>query len=189
VHFRETPLAGAFVIELDRRGDDRGFFARTFCERELAEHGLPTRWPQCNLSRNTRAGTLRGMHFNVAPYAEAKLVRCTRGAIWDAVVDLRPASPTRMRWFGVELSDEVGNALYVPEGFAHGFVTLRDDTDVFYHMGRFFQADAARGARWDDPLFGIAWPRAPAVISERDRTYPDFDPEAQSVTNDVTNDG
>jgi dTDP-4-dehydrorhamnose 3,5-epimerase len=176
VKFRETPLPGAFVIELDRRVDDRGFFARAFCERELGEHGIPIAWPQCNISRNTRAGTLRGMHYNAAPHREAKIVRCMRGAIFDAVVDLRAGSPTRLRWFGIELSADEGNALYIPEGFVHGFLTLRDDTDVFYHMGRFFQPDAARGLRWNDPAFGIQWPRTPTTISERDATYPDFDP-------------
>ena len=175
VHFRETPLPGAFVIELDRREDERGFFARTYCDREMAAHGLPTSWPQCNLSRNSRAGTLRGMHFNAPPHEEAKLVRCVRGAIWDAIVDLRPGSPTRLRWFGLELSADAGNALYIPEGFAHGFLTLREESDVFYHMGRLFEGAAARGLRWDDPLLGIAWPAAPAVISERDRTYPDLE--------------
>ena len=176
MQFRDTPLDGPRVIELDIRTDDRGFFARTFCERELAEHGLPVHWPQCNLSRNTRAGTLRGMHYNRAPHSEAKLVRCVAGAIWDAIVDLRPGSRTRLRWFGVELSAAAGNMLYVPEGFAHGFVTLRDDTDVFYHMGRSFVADAARGFRWNDPAVGIAWPITPTRLSERDATYPDLDP-------------
>jgi dTDP-4-dehydrorhamnose 3,5-epimerase len=176
VHFRPTPLAGAVVVELERHEDDRGFFARTYCDREFAAAGLPTSWPQQNLSRNTRAGTLRGMHYNAAPHHEAKLVRCASGAIWDAIVDLRVGSPTHLRWFGVELSAEAGNGLYVPEGFAHGFVTLRDHTDVTYLMGKSFQPNAARGFRWNDPRVGIAWPREPAVISERDRTYPDLDP-------------
>ena len=175
--FRETPLVGAYVIELERRVDERGFFARTYCDRELAEHGLPTHWPQCNLSRSARAGTLRGMHYNAAPHSEAKLVRCARGAVFDAIVDMRAGSPTHLRWFGVELSDEAGNALYVPEGFAHGFVTLRDDTDVFYHMGKSYQPGAARGLRWNDPRLGIVWPVTPAVIADRDRDYPDYDPQ------------
>jgi dTDP-4-dehydrorhamnose 3,5-epimerase len=174
VHFRETPLAGAYVIDLDRRDDERGFFARTYCDREFAAHGLPVRWPQCNLSHNARAFTLRGMHYNAAPHREAKLVRCVAGAIWDAIVDLRPGSPTRLRWFGVELSADAGNALFVPEGFAHGFVTLRDGSDVFYHMGACYEPGAARGLRWDDPSVAIAWPVAPLLISERDGTYPDF---------------
>jgi dTDP-4-dehydrorhamnose 3,5-epimerase len=176
MQFRETPLAGAYVLELERRVDERGFFARTFCERELAEHGITAGWPQCNLSRNTHAGTLRGMHYNAAPHREAKLVRVVRGGVWDAIIDLRAGSPTRLQWFGVELTAEEGNALYVPEGFAHGFVTLTDETDVFYHMARAFQADAARGLRWNDPRLGITWPRTPTVISARDASYADFDP-------------
>jgi dTDP-4-dehydrorhamnose 3,5-epimerase len=174
VRFRETPLGGAYVIELDGHDDERGSFARAYCDREFAAHGLPTVWPQCNLSRNTRAGTLRGMHYNAAPHGEAKVVRCVRGAIWDAIVDLRPGSPTRLRWFGLALAAETGTALYVPEGFAHGFITLGDGSDVFYHMGRSFEPGAARGLRWDDPAIGIGWPMPPAVISERDRTYPDL---------------
>jgi dTDP-4-dehydrorhamnose 3,5-epimerase len=178
VRFSETPLAGAYVVELDRHADERGFFARTFCERELAARGLPTHFPQSNLSRNTRAGTLRGLHYNAAPHREAKLVRCVAGAIWDAIVDLRAGSPTRLRWFGVELSAAGGEALFVPEGFAHGFVTLADGADVLYQMGGFYAPAAGRGLRWDDPRIGVVWPRPPAVMSERDRTYPDFDPVA-----------
>jgi dTDP-4-dehydrorhamnose 3,5-epimerase len=174
VKFRETPLAGAYVVELEPRADDRGFFARAYCDDEFAAHGLPTRWPQNNLSRNGRARTLRGLHYNAAPHGEAKLVRCVRGAAWDVIVDLRAGSPTWLRWFGVELTAEAGNAIYVPEGFGHGFVTLRDDSDVFYQMGRTYVPDAARGLRFDDPAFGIAWPVAPAFMSERDRTYADF---------------
>lgn len=174
--FKETPLAGAYVLELERRSDERGFFARAFCEKELAAAGLPTHFPQCNISRNDRAATLRGMHYNVPPFREAKLVRCMRGAIYDVIVDLRAGSPTERRWTGVELSADDGRALFVPEGFAHGFVTLADYTDVFYHMGRFFQADAARGFRYDDPFFQISWPLPPAVVSERDLAYAPFDP-------------
>jgi dTDP-4-dehydrorhamnose 3,5-epimerase len=176
VRFRQTSLPDAILIELEPHQDERGFFARTYCEREFAAAGLPTSWPQCNLSRNVHAATLRGMHYNAAPHHEAKVVRCVSGAVWDAIVDLRPESPTRLRWFGVELSAEAGNALYVPEGFAHGFVTLRDGTDVFYQMGRSFEAAAARGMRWNDPRIGIAWPMTPTTISERDGSYPDFDP-------------
>jgi dTDP-4-dehydrorhamnose 3,5-epimerase len=176
VLFRETKLSGAFIIELERRNDDRGFFARTFCEREFAEHGLPTRFPQCNLSRNLKARTMRGMHYNAAPDRESKLVRCASGAIYDVIIDLRAASPTRYAWFGIELSAELGNALFIPEGMVHGFLTLTDATDVFYHMGAFFEPNAARGIRWNDPRFAIEWPAEPRVISERDATYPDFDP-------------
>jgi len=176
MRFEETKLGGAHVIELERRVDDRGFFARAFCERELAAHGLPIRFPQCNLSRNDKSGTLRGMHYQAAPSREAKLVRCTRGAIFDVIVDLRARSSTRLQWFGIELSAEDGRALFVPEGFAHGFVTLTDDTDVFYQMGDFYQPDAARGLRWNDPRIGIEWPMTPRIIAERDASYPDFDP-------------
>lgn len=175
--FRTTPLKSAFVIDLERRSDERGFFARTFCEREFAAHGLPTHFPQCNVSHNVRAGTLRGMHFNTSAHREAKLVRCVSGAIYDVIVDMRDGSATRFASFGVELSAENAGALFVPEGFAHGFVTLTDDVDVFYHMGEFFHAEAARGFRWNDPTFAIRWPRIPVVISERDATYPDFNPE------------
>jgi dTDP-4-dehydrorhamnose 3,5-epimerase len=174
--FEATKLAQAFVVDLEPRGNERGFFARTFCEREFEAHGLPTRFPQCNLSRNKHKGTLRGMHYNAAPHGESKLVRCNSGAIYDVIVDLRPGSPTRFEWIGVELSAETGRALFVPEGFAHGFVTLADDTDVHYHMGRFYEGAAARGFRWNDPRFGVRWPLAPAVLSERDASYPDFDP-------------
>jgi len=177
MRFEATKLASAFVIHLDPNRDDRGFFARTFCERELEEHGLPTRFPQSNLSRNTAAGTLRGMHYQAAPHSEDKLVRAVRGAIYDVILDLRPNSATRFQSFGVELSAEAGNALFVPAGFAHGFITLVDDTDVLYQMSAFFQPGAGRGLRWNDPRFGLYWPREPAVISERDRTYPDFDPD------------
>jgi dTDP-4-dehydrorhamnose 3,5-epimerase len=175
VIFRDTGLAGVYVIELEPHVDDRGFFARSYSDDEFAAHGLPTRWPESNLSRNTRRHTLRGMHYNAAPHRETKLVRCVRGAIWDAVVDLRVDSPTRFRWFGVELSAETCDALLVPEGFAHGFLTLTDDADVLYQMSAVYVANAGRGLRFDDPRVGIAWPVKPLVIHERDRTYPDFD--------------
>lgn len=174
--FEATDLAGAWVIELEPHRDERGFFARTFCEREFAEHALPTHFPQTNLSRNGRAGTLRGMHYQAAPDREAKLVRCVRGGIYDVIIDLRANSPSRHAWIGVELSAQNGRALFVPEGFAHGFITLEDDSDVFYHMSEFHKPDSARGLRWDDPRFDIRWPRTPSVISQRDRDYADFDP-------------
>jgi dTDP-4-dehydrorhamnose 3,5-epimerase len=174
--FQQTKLAGAYVIEVEPFADERGFFARTFCEREFADHGLPVRFPQCNLSRNSRAGTLRGMHYQAAPLWEAKLVRCISGAIYDVIIDLRADSATRGQWVGVELSAANARALFVPEGFAHGFITLQDATDVFYHMSEFFRPDGARGLRWNDPHFDIRWPTSVSVISERDATYPDFDP-------------
>jgi dTDP-4-dehydrorhamnose 3,5-epimerase len=175
--FKMTRLSGACVIEIQPHVDARGHFARTFCEREFAEHGLPTHFPQCNVSFNHGAGTLRGLHYQAAPLREAKLVRCTRGEIFDVIVDLRADSPTRFDWFGVQLTAENATALFIPEGFAHGFVTLSDATEVFYHMSDFHRPEGARGARWDDPCFSIEWPRGPDVISERDATYPDFDPE------------
>lgn len=173
--FHETPLRGAYRIELEEHADERGSFARTFCEREFAAHGLPIRFPQSNLSRNRKAGTLRGMHYNLPAFAEAKLVRPMTGAIFDVIVDLRRDSPTRLQSFGAELLAERGSALFVPAGFAHGFITLADETSVHYQMGEFFKAEAARGFRYDDPAFGLVWPRSPSIIHSRDAQYPDFD--------------
>ncbi len=167
--FVETELPGAWQVDLEPHRDERGFFARSFCRDEFAARGLSPVVAQCNVSWNARAGTLRGMHYQLAPSAEAKLVRCTAGAIWDAIVDLRPDSPTFRRWTARELSAEDRGALYVPEGFAHGFLTLRDETEVFYQMSASYAPARARGFRWDDPAIGIAWPAAPAVISEADR--------------------
>lgn len=174
--FTPTKLSGAYQIDLDRQADSRGFFARTFCEREFAEHGLPLRYPQSNASFNEKAGTLRGMHYQAAPHREAKLVRCTRGAVYDVIIDLRVDSPTRFEWVGVELSADNGTALFVPVGFAHGFITLSDASEVSYQMSEFYQPGAARGVRWNDPRFAIRWPRQPSVLSERDGTFADFDP-------------
>jgi dTDP-4-dehydrorhamnose 3,5-epimerase len=183
MRFEETRLVGAYLVDLEPRGDERGFFARTFCEREFGERGLPVRFPQCNLSRNEKTGTLRGMHFQAAARpgdAEAKLVRAVSGAIYDVIVDLRPASPTYLQWIGVELSAETGRALFVPGGFAHGFLTLAPRTDVFYHMSDFYRPDRDRGFRWNDPRFDIRWPTPPAAISARDASYPDWSPDAAS---------
>jgi dTDP-4-dehydrorhamnose 3,5-epimerase len=177
MRFDETRLAGAFLIDLEPQSDERGFFARSYCEREFAAHGLATRFPQENLSFNARTGTLRGMHYQAAPHRETKVVRCVSGAIHDVIVDLRAGSPTRFSWIGVDLTSKNRRALYVPTGFAHGFLTLERDTEVLYQMGEFYVAEAARGFRWDDPHFGIRWPASPVVVSERDRTQPDFDPE------------
>jgi dTDP-4-dehydrorhamnose 3,5-epimerase len=172
--FLPTPLPGAFVIEPQLFIDDRGFFTRTFSKKELADHGCNADLFECNVSFNRKAGTLRGMHFQNAPYAQSKLVRCTRGAIWDAIIDLRPSSATFKRWFGAELTAENRRQLYIPEGFAHGFITLADEAEVLYLMGNVYNAAASGGVRWNDPAFGIQWPREVSVIIERDNTYPDF---------------
>jgi dTDP-4-dehydrorhamnose 3,5-epimerase len=176
MRFEKLELDGAFLIELEPHADERGFFARTFCEREFAEHGLPTQFPQHNLSRNQRAGTLRGMHFERSLAHESKLVRCGAGAIYDIIVDLRAGSPTRFKWLGKELTASSGSALFIPVGFAHGFITLTDGTDVTYQMGSHYRPGEAAGFRHDDPFFALAWPRAVTTISERDAAYPDFRP-------------
>jgi len=178
MRFQSTELADAWLVLPERHADDRGFFVRTFCEDEFGAHGLPTRFPQSNDSHNSRAGTLRGMHLNLAGHWESKLVRCSRGAIFDVIIDVRPTSPTRDQWLGVELTAENGVALFVPEGFAHGFLTLADDTIVSYQMGRAYEPGVAVGFRWDDPKFEVRWPMTPTVIAERDATYPDYDPTA-----------
>ena len=172
--FTATALAGATLIDLERREDARGYFARTYCEREFAAHGLPTRMVQANVSMTHRAGTLRGMHYQSAPHAEDKLVRCVRGAIWDAIVDIRPGSATYCRWLGVELSESNGRMLLVPKGFAHGFVALSDDAVVSYQMSEFHTPAAARGARHDDRAFRIEWPVPVTEMSESDRVWPEF---------------
>jgi dTDP-4-dehydrorhamnose 3,5-epimerase len=173
--FGETPIAGAVLIELEPLVDERGSFARTFAVDEFAANGLETRVVQCNTSTNTRAGTLRGLHYQASPHAEAKLVRCVRGSIFDVVVDLRPESPTYCVWYGVELSAANLRMLFVPAGLAHGFQTLEDDTEVLYQMSAEYSAEHARGVRWDDPVFGIEWPDTDVrTISERDRDYADF---------------
>jgi dTDP-4-dehydrorhamnose 3,5-epimerase len=174
MRFVSADLEGAFLIEPERRADDRGFFARTFCEAEFAAAGLVTRYVQANVSGNPRAGTLRGLHYQVAPHAEVKLVRCTRGAIFDVILDLRPRSPSYRRWQGFELTAEAGTLLYVPEGFAHGYQTLRDDTEVAYQVSRAYAPGAERGLRHDDPAFGIRWPLPVTAISEKDAAWPDF---------------
>jgi len=176
VLFTPTPLAGAWLIELERHTDERGSFARTFCAREFAEHGLPRDFPQTSLSSNTRPGTLRGLHYNRTPDEEAKVVRCVRGAMFDVIVDVRVDSATRWQWFGVDLSADNGRALFVPAGFAHGFLTTEPKTDVLYQISEFFTPDAGRGIRWDDPAIGIRWPRRPLVISARDAEYEDVAP-------------
>lgn len=173
--FAETDLAGAFIIDLEQLEDERGFFARAWCQSEFSEHGLQTRVVQCNLSYNRRRGTLRGMHFQVAPSEEAKLIRCTRGAFYDVIIDIRPHSPTYMKWVGVELTADNRRMLYVPEGFAHGYQTLQDDTEAFYQVSEFYTPEAERGIRWNDPRFGIQWPPVgERIISEKDANWQDF---------------
>jgi len=159
-------------VHLARLEDDRGFFARSFCQREFEAQGLNPHLAQCNVSFNRRRGTLRGLHFQAKPHEEAKLVRCTQGAIWDVAVDLREGSPSRRRWYAVELNAENRLALYVPEGFAHGFQTLADDCEVLYQMSEFYYPELARGVRWDDGALGIQWPLPNPILSDRDRSYP-----------------
>jgi dTDP-4-dehydrorhamnose 3,5-epimerase len=178
VILRETPLAGAFVVEVEPARDERGFFARTFDVETFTAHGLASTIDQASVSFNARAGTLRGLHYQAEPHGEEKLVRCVRGAIHDVIVDLRPDSPTFRESFGVELEATTHRALYVPKGMAHGFQTLTDDAEVLYLISTPYVPDAGRGVRWDDPAFAIRWPEPAGerVISERDRTYPDFRP-------------
>jgi dTDP-4-dehydrorhamnose 3,5-epimerase len=175
--FTETPLPGAFVIELEKRGDDRGFFARFFCAREYQQHGLNHQIAQINNSLSKYRGTLRGMHYQLAPKSEDKIVRCVRGALLDVIIDLRPASPAFKRHFKIELTAENRSMLYVPKGFAHGFITLAEDSEALYLATEFYSPEHERGVRWNDPQFGIEWPLAPVVISDKDRNHADFKPE------------
>lgn len=172
--FRAMKVAGAFAIDLERHTDDRGSFARAYCAREFAEQGLDPRLLQCSLSSNLRKGTLRGMHYSVPPHAEAKVVRCVRGGIYDVVVDLRTDSPTFRAWAAEVLTADNGRAVYVPEGVAHGFLTIEDTSDVLYQMSEFYNPACARAVRWNDPALGIAWPEEPTVMSDRDRTHADL---------------
>lgn len=172
--FHKSDLPGPVEIRIEPQADERGLFARAWCQKEFQSQGLNPRLVQCNISYNERKGTLRGMHYQDEPFGEAKVVRCTAGAIYDVVIDLRAQSPNYRRWLGVILSAKERNMLYVPEGFAHGFLTLENNTEIFYQMSEFYHPEAARGVRWDDPAFQIRWPGKIEVISERDRTYPDF---------------
>ena len=173
--FTPTSLGGACVIEPEPAADTRGLFARTWCQREFEVRGLEARIAQCSTSFNKRKGTLRGMHYQVPPFAETKLVRCTRGSMYDVILDLRPGSPTFRRHFGVVLTADDRKAMYIPTGFAHGFQTLEDDTEVLYQISEFYSPEHSRGVRWDDPAFQIPWPPDDRTISERDRSYPDFE--------------
>lgn len=170
--FTETKLSGAFIIDLEKRGDSRGFFARSFCQDEFERHGLVNKVVQTNVSLSKHQGTLRGMHYQEAPYAETKLVRCTQGAIYDVIVDIRPESPTFKQWIGVELSSSNHRMLLVPQNFAHGFITLMDDSEVTYQVSQVYHPGSERGLRYNDPALGIIWPREVNVISDKDASWP-----------------
>jgi dTDP-4-dehydrorhamnose 3,5-epimerase len=173
--FRETDLAGAYVIEIEKMGDSRGFFARAWCQREFATHGLVSSFVQCNVSHNKHRNTLRGMHYQAEPFGEVKLVRCTRGIIFDVMIDLRADSETYLKWVGIELTSENYRMLYVPKGFAHGYLSLTDNAEIFYQVSQFYSPAHERGVRWNDQAFGIDWPnKKDIVISEKDSNWPDF---------------
>lgn len=173
--FIETNIDGCLIIEPDRFDDERGYFSKIWDHKEFVQHGLSTDFAQFNLAYNHKAGTLRGMHFQAAPNEEVKLVRCTRGAVYDVIIDLRPASPTYLKWSGVELSQDNYNTYYVPKGCAHGYITLTDKAEVTYNVSAAYAPQSARGVRWNDPAFGIQWPIQPSVVNPRDNTYADFD--------------
>jgi dTDP-4-dehydrorhamnose 3,5-epimerase len=181
VKIQATPLPGAHLIAPEPRGDSRGFFARIYCSDEFSAAGLETSFVQVNNSLSATAGTLRGMHYQLPPDAEVKLVRCIKGSLWDCIVDLRPDSPTSGKWFGVELNADNRLMLYVPRGFAHGFVTLTDDTEAIYMVSAGYAPQSERGLRWNDPAFGIQWPRQPVELSDKDAAWPDFDPAFHGV--------
>ena len=173
--FNKTRIPGTYIIELEKIGDERGFFARAWCQKEFREHDLVTQFVQCNLSFNKQGNTLRGMHYQSAPLEEVKIVRCTRGAIFDVIIDLRPESSTYLKWIGVELTSDNYNMLYVPERFAHGYLTLTEEAEVFYQVSQFYSPNHERGVRWNDPVFGIDWPiDGDVVISEKDNNWPNF---------------
>jgi dTDP-4-dehydrorhamnose 3,5-epimerase len=173
--FQEAALGGVFEISLERNFDKRGFFARSWCRQEFEQYGLNSHLVQCSISFNSKKGTLRGMHYQVGGYEEAKLVRCTKGSIYDVAIDMRPHSTTFKQWTGTELTATNHRALYIPEGCAHGFLTLEDETEVFYQISESYHPESARGVRWNDPAFRIVWPVAVEVISDRDQIYPDFE--------------
>jgi dTDP-4-dehydrorhamnose 3,5-epimerase len=173
--FKETTLLGVFEIQVQTHTDERGFFARSWCREEFENQGLDSRLVQCNISLNFLQGTLRGMHYQSAPHGETKVVRCTQGSLYDVVLDLRPESPTYKKWTSITLTAENRAMIYIPVGCAHGFLTLEDETEVFYQMSEYYAPQAARGVRWNDPEFAIDWPAEIRSISERDRTYPDFE--------------
>lgn len=172
--FNPTPLHGAYTIDLEKRGDDRGFFARVFCEKEFGDHRLANHFVQVNNSLSSKKGTLRGMHYQLPPFAEVKVLRCLKGALYDVIVDLRPDSPTFKKWFGAELTAENRRMMYVPQGFAHGLLTLTDETEVLYFVSAFYSPDRERGLRYNDPAIGIVWPIEPVEVSQKDRNWPDI---------------
>lgn len=174
MRFSPLCLPGAFLIEIEPASDERGFFARAWCEEEIAAHGLDTRIAQCSISYNQRRGTLRGMHYQTAPREEAKVVRCTQGVVYDVLLDLRPDSPTYCKWAAEELSARNRRAVYIPPGVAHGFQTLSDEAELFYQISQPYDGSLARGVRWDDSTFDIAWPEPVSSLSDRDRQYPDY---------------
>jgi dTDP-4-dehydrorhamnose 3,5-epimerase len=172
--FTETELKGAFIINVKKLEDERGFFGRTFCQKEFEDHGINPHVVQANVSYNKVKGTVRGMHYQVHPYEETKLVRCVRGAIYDVIIDLRKNSPTYTKWIGVELREDSYRMLFVPEGFGHGFITLQDNTEVIYQVSQFYTPGSERGIRWDDPAFNIHWPIKPVIISDKDTQHSDY---------------
>ncbi len=174
--FTETTLKGAFLLEIKKIEDDRGFFGRSWCKKEMEEHGLNGNLCQANTSFSKLKGTIRGMHYQISPYEETKLIRCTRGSIFDVIIDLRPTSESYLKWFGAELTQDNYKMLYVPEGFAHGFITLTDNAEVYYNVTQFYTPGAEAGIRFNDPLFAIKWPVEPAVVSEKDKSHPDYSP-------------
>ena len=177
MHFRETELGGVYIVELQKITDSRGFFARAWCRDEQKHTGLSMEVAQCNISNNAKKGTLRGMHYQAEPHGEIKFVRCIHGAIYDVVIDLRKTSPTYLKWIGVELSDANGHAVHIPKGFAHGYQTLADASEIFYQVSEPYNPTSENGVRWNDPVFGIQWPNTTApTISEKDRTWPDYIP-------------
>lgn len=173
--FTETKLKGAFMIEPEKLEDERGFFARTWDKKKFEEYGLNSKLSQCSISFNKKKGTLRGMHYQGTPYDEVKLIRCTKGKTFDVIIDLRPKSTTFKEWFGLELGEENYKMLYVPQGFAHGFQTLTDNTEVFYQISEYYMQNFSMGVRWNDPVFDIKWTLVPTVISKKDQSYPDFE--------------
>lgn len=174
--FIPIPLKGAYIIELEKKGDERGFFGRTYCEKEFQQAGLDNHFVQINNSLSSQKGTLRGMHYQMHPHSETKIVRCIKGALYDVVLDLNTNSPTFGQSYGVELSDDNRKMMYVPKGFAHGFLTIQDETEAFYLVSEFYAPQSERGIRWNDPKFGIKWPFDPVVVSDKDKNHPLFDP-------------